>query len=111
MNLPACTALIAEDEPLLAQALQAVVHAALGFTPAVCTDGATVLLEVQPSLRFFGGAARLAMPSRLPVRRRDRSTGGSFGGVRARKMRPACWAVFSKTRARLACGRAAFTSP
>ena len=39
-----------------AQALQAVVHAALAFTPAVTVDGAaTVLLEVAASLRYFGG--------------------------------------------------------
>lgn len=39
-----------------AQALQAVVHAALGFTPSVTLDGHTVLLEVAASLRYFGGA-------------------------------------------------------
>lgn len=39
-----------------AQALQAVAHAALAFTPAVTLDGAaTVLLEVAASLRYFGG--------------------------------------------------------
>jgi protein ImuB len=52
-----------------AQALQAVAHAALAFTPAVCIDGGeacgadasphTVLLEVQPCLRCFGGLTRL----------------------------------------------------
>lgn len=42
-----------------AQALQAVAHAALAFTPAVCLDGATVLLEVRSSLRCFGGADAL----------------------------------------------------
>ena len=44
-----------------AQALQAVLHTALGFTPMACLDAphATVLLEVQPCLRLFGGAARL----------------------------------------------------
>jgi protein ImuB len=50
-----------------AQALQAVGYAALAFTPMVCmeaTDGAgtpapVVLLEVQSSLRFFGGFRRL----------------------------------------------------
>jgi protein ImuB len=43
-----------------AAALQAVAHAALGFTPMVVTEApATVLLEVQASLRYFGGAARL----------------------------------------------------
>ena len=43
-----------------AAALQAVVHAALAFTPAVTLQGAhTVLLEVQASLRLFGGAAAL----------------------------------------------------
>lgn len=43
-----------------AQALQAVAHAALAFTPSVCLDGpATVLLEVQASLRYFGGASAL----------------------------------------------------
>jgi protein ImuB len=43
-----------------AQALQAVAHAALAFTPMVALEGGhTVLLEVQPSLRLFGGAARL----------------------------------------------------
>ncbi len=55
-----------------AAAVQAVVHAALVFTPAVCLhantpaqgpdnrlQGPTVLLEVQASLRLFGGLARL----------------------------------------------------
>ena len=47
-----------------AQALLAVAHAALVFTPAVTLEGApgafdTVLLEVQSSLRYFGGAAAL----------------------------------------------------
>jgi protein ImuB len=50
-----------------AQALQAVGYAALAFTPMVCieaTDGAgtpapVVLLEVQSSLRCFGGFRRL----------------------------------------------------
>ena len=50
-----------------ALALTAVAHAALAFTPSVCLQPAqdpnqstdTVLLEVQPSLRYFGGLARL----------------------------------------------------
>lgn len=46
-----------------AHALQAVAHAALAFTPSVCIDVTAdvpvVLLEVQPSLRFFGGFAKL----------------------------------------------------
>lgn len=42
-----------------AQALQAVVHGALAFTPSVCTEGHTVLLEVAASLRYFGGLAAL----------------------------------------------------
>jgi len=43
-----------------AAALQAVAHAALAFTPAVTLqDGQTVLLEVQASLRLFGGLATL----------------------------------------------------
>lgn len=43
-----------------AAALLAVAHAALAFTPMVCLHGAhTVLLEVQSSLRFFGGLAAL----------------------------------------------------
>lgn len=43
-----------------AAALQAVVHAALAFTPAVTLhDAQTVLLEVQASLRLFGGPAAL----------------------------------------------------
>jgi len=50
-----------------AQALQAVAHAALAFTPQVCIEPAaeadaaphTVLLEVQASLRYFGGLAAL----------------------------------------------------
>jgi protein ImuB len=43
-----------------AAALKAVVHAALAFTPLVCTEGeSTVLLEVQPSLRYFGGLPKL----------------------------------------------------
>ena len=47
-----------------AAALQAVAHAALAFTPAVTLavtphDAQTVLLEVQGSLRLFGGLAAL----------------------------------------------------
>jgi len=48
-----------------AQALAAVSHAALAFTPAVSlqeradADPDTVLLEVQSCLRYFGGLARL----------------------------------------------------
>ncbi len=43
-----------------AAALQAVAHAALAFTPAVTLhDAQTVLLEVQASLRLFGGLAAL----------------------------------------------------
>jgi protein ImuB len=53
--------LLAESEPARdAAALQAVVHAALAYTPAVCLqDTQTVLLEVQASLRLFGGLAAL----------------------------------------------------
>lgn len=48
-----------------AQALQAVAHAALAFTPAVCiqpredTSPDTVLLEVATTLRYFGGLTKL----------------------------------------------------
>ena len=43
-----------------AAALQAVAHAALAFTPAVTAhDAQTLLLEVQASLRLFGGLAGL----------------------------------------------------
>jgi len=44
-----------------AQAVQAVAHAALAFTPAVTLREAeqVVLLEVQASLRYFGGLKRL----------------------------------------------------
>lgn len=48
-----------------AQALKAVAHAALAFTPAVSLDaqtseaGSGVRLEVQASLRYFGGLAHL----------------------------------------------------
>jgi protein ImuB len=43
-----------------AAALLAVAHAALAYTPAVCLqDGQTVLMEVQASLRLFGGLAAL----------------------------------------------------
>lgn len=42
-----------------AQALQAVVHVALAFTPAVTAEGHTVLLEVASCLRYFGGADAL----------------------------------------------------
>lgn len=41
------------------QALQALVHVALAFTPAVCTEGPAVLLEVAASLRLFGGPQAL----------------------------------------------------
>ena len=36
-------------------ALQALAHAALAFTPSVTLETSTVLLEVQGSLRYFGG--------------------------------------------------------
>jgi protein ImuB len=43
-----------------AAALLAVAHAALAYTPAVCLqDGQTVLMEVQASLRLFGGLVAL----------------------------------------------------
>ena len=53
--------LLAESEPRReAAALQAVAHVALAFTPAVSLhDARTVLLEVQASLRLFGGLAAL----------------------------------------------------
>ncbi len=53
--------LLAEASPARdAAALRAVAHAALAFTPAVTLhDGQTVLLEVQGSLRLFGGPAAL----------------------------------------------------
>jgi protein ImuB len=53
--------LLAAAEPARdAAALQAVAHAALAFTPAVAFhDAQTVLLEVQASLRLFGGLAAL----------------------------------------------------
>lgn len=53
--------LVAEAEPARdAAALQAVVHAALAFTPAVTVhDTQTVLLDVHASLRLFGGAESL----------------------------------------------------
>lgn len=41
------------------QARQAVIHAALAFTPSVTLEGLDVLLEVRPSLRYFGGLACL----------------------------------------------------
>jgi protein ImuB len=45
-----------------AAALQSVAHAALAFTPAVSGhDGQTVLLEVQASLRLFGGLPALLL--------------------------------------------------
>jgi protein ImuB len=68
---PGCkraTALALAPQLLLAQAdaardaaaLQAVAHAALAFTPAVTLqDTQTVLLEVQASLRLFGGLPAL----------------------------------------------------
>lgn len=67
-GLKRATALALAPELLLAEsdarrdaaALQAVVHAALAFTPAVTLqDGQTVLLEVQSSLRLFDGLAAL----------------------------------------------------
>ncbi len=53
--------LLAEADALRdAAALQAVAHAALAFTPSVSLhDSQTVLLDVQASLRLFGGAAAL----------------------------------------------------
>ena len=53
--------LIAESAPAReAAALQAVAHAALAFTPCVTRqDAQTLLLEVQASLRLFGGLPAL----------------------------------------------------
>ena len=53
--------LIADGQPQReAAALLAVAHAALAFTPLVCLHGAqTVLLDVQSSLRLFGGLPAL----------------------------------------------------
>jgi protein ImuB len=53
--------LLAEASPARdTAALHAVAHAALAFTPAVTLhEGQTVLLEVQGSLRLFGGPAAL----------------------------------------------------
>ena len=53
--------LIAESDPgREAAALRAVAHTALAFTPIVTLhDAQTVLLEVQASLRLFGGLAAL----------------------------------------------------
>jgi protein ImuB len=51
-----------------AQALAAVAHAALAFTPAVALEGGhTVLLEVGSTLRLFGGLARLLQRLRRAV--------------------------------------------
>ena len=52
-----------------ALALQAVAHVALGFTPAVSlAPPLTVLLEVQASLRCFGGLDRLLQRLRAALR-------------------------------------------
>ena len=53
--------LLAEASPARdAAALRAVAHAALAYTPAVSLyDGQTVLMEVQGSMRLFGGPAAL----------------------------------------------------
>jgi protein ImuB len=64
--------LVAEaDTARDAAALQAVAHAALAYTPSVTLhDRQTVLLEVQPSLRLFGGVAVLRqrlMAALLPL--------------------------------------------
>lgn len=58
-----------------AQALAAVAHAALAFTPSVCVQPAfdaqrsadTVLLEVRASLRYFGGPTKLLQRLREAV--------------------------------------------
>lgn len=54
-----------------AQALRAVAHAALAFTPMVAIDEAAalpcVLLEVQGSQRYFGGLAKLQQRLRAAV--------------------------------------------
>lgn len=61
----AAEVLLAESDPVREAApLRAVVHAALAFTPSVAepdpAEPATVLLEVQASLRLFGGPVALA---------------------------------------------------
>lgn len=60
------------DEARDAQALMRVAHAALAFTPMVSIGphpAHTVLLEVQSSLRCFGGAAALLQRLRAAVER------------------------------------------
>jgi protein ImuB len=68
VGMKRATALALASELLLAEAqaardataLRAVAHTALAFTPAVTLqDGQTVLMEVQGSLRLFGGPAGL----------------------------------------------------
>jgi protein ImuB len=52
-----------------AQALQAVAHACLAFTPSVTLQGPhTVLLEVRTTLRLFGGLAALRQRLRAALR-------------------------------------------
>ena len=52
-----------------AQALQAVAHACLAFTPCVTLQGLdTVLLEVRTTLRLFGGLAALRQRLRAALR-------------------------------------------
>lgn len=52
-----------------AQALLAVAHAALAYTPSVClAPPQAVLLEVQASLRYFGGLDRLLQRLRATLR-------------------------------------------
>lgn len=62
----------AADASRDAQALNAVVYAALAFTPTVCIDATAavpvVLLEVQASLRYFGGFARLLQRLQIALR-------------------------------------------
>ena len=58
----------AADAARDAQALAAVAHAALAFTPAVTLDGDhTVLLEVRSTLRLFGGPVRLLQRLRQAI--------------------------------------------
>lgn len=76
-GLKRATALALAPQLVLAQAdpardaaaLQAVAHAALAFTPSVSlVPPQTVLLEVQASLRYFGGLERLLLRLRAALR-------------------------------------------
>lgn len=66
--LAAALRIVARDERAEREALERIAAWALQFTPMVALDGQGIVLEVESSLRLFGGHAKLSAAIRRGVR-------------------------------------------